>query len=216
MAQVVQLRDYAMDKNRATQPAERTREWLERVVRTTPGLTYESWGRKAGIASTSITRFLKHGTPLPKATTLAKLAEAVGLPPPDGMWTADPRALVDVPVITAAIWRIGGRDRAVKAAIELTRAVARHANCVAVRITTTSGILAGVLPGDLVLCDPDAAVVDGDLVVVALHDGDAGAYRVQGTALVPATVEPLPQLHMASESIIGLAVQVQRDIQRKL
>lgn len=109
--------------------------------------------------------------------------------------------LVDILVIAPEIFRSGGLERAVKVAVEVTRAPAKFAGCVAVRITTSSGILAGILPEDL--------------VVVSLETRDAGVYRVQEPWLVPATIEQMPPLRIGDTTVIGVAVQVQRELSRR-
>jgi hypothetical protein len=51
----------------------RLQAWLRRVMASQqPPLSAEAWANKAGVAGTSITRFLRHGYPVPKTSTLAK------------------------------------------------------------------------------------------------------------------------------------------------
>lgn len=217
MADIVRLRPRtAQQPPGDAETIRRLQTWLRRVmVSQRPPLSAEAWANKAGVAGTSITRFLRHGYPVPKTSTLAKLAGAVGLQPPDLMLSSDSRPLVDIPVIVPALFRSGGLERALKAAVEVTRAPAKFAGCVAVRITTGTGILAGVLPGDLVVVDPGTEMEPGDLVVVALDTGDAAVYRLQEPWLVPATVEQVPPLRLSDAHVIGVAVQVQRELPRR-
>ncbi|MBW8268304.1 LexA family protein [Caldovatus aquaticus] len=217
MGEIVRLR--APGGRHVSDDAETVRRlqaWMRRAMANHhPPLSAEAWANKAGVAGTSITRFLKHGYPVPKTSTLAKLAAAIGLQPPDLVLSADARPFIDIPVIVPALFRSGGLERAVRSSVEVTRAPAKFAGCVAVRITTGTGILAGILPGDLVVVDPGTEMEPGDLVVVALDTGDAAVYRVQEPWLVPATVEQVPPLRIGEAHVIGVAVQVQRELPRQ-
>lgn len=216
MAEIVHLQPRAKRPPDDAETIRRLQSWLRRVMTSqSPPLSAEAWANKAGVAGTSITRFLKHGYPVPKTSTLAKLAAAVGLQPPDVVMSSESNPLVDIPLIAPAIFLRGGLERAVRAAVEVTRAPAKFAGCVAVRITTGTGILAGVLPGDLVVVDPATEMQPGDLVVVALDTGDAAVYRLQEPWLVPATVEQVPPLRLSDAHVIGVAVQVQRELPRR-
>ena len=217
MAEIIRLRPREAQKPSGdAETIRRLQAWMRRVMLSQqPPLSAERWGKAAGVAATSITRFLKHGYPMPSMRTITKLASAVGLPPPDVVMSAVGNPLVDIPIIAPEIFRSGGLERAVKVAVEVTRAPAKFAGCVAVRITTGSGILAGILPGDLVVVDPAATMQPGDLVVVSLDTGDAGVYRVQEPWLVPATIEQVPPLRLEDATVIGVAVQVQRELPRQ-
>jgi hypothetical protein len=44
----------------------RVEEWLRRT-QAQSGMSFSAWADKAGVADTSVTRFLKHGQPIPHA-----------------------------------------------------------------------------------------------------------------------------------------------------
>lgn len=97
-------------------------------------------------------------------------------------------------------------------ATNTTRAPAKYAECVAFMVTVDTASLAGVLVGDLVICDWQAVPADNDLVGVALPDGKAGVYRVRGDWLEPQAAGNLPALRKADATIIGVARQIQREL----
>jgi hypothetical protein len=191
--------------------SERIAEWLKNVMRSqTPPLSAEQWGRMAGVTPTTITRFIKDGYPIPKQTTLAALARAVGLQPPHLALAVG--ELVDVPVILSHVWRVGGEGRAVREAAEFTRTSSRFAGCAAVRITTDTASLAGILPGDLVIFDSKRSPQPGELVVVALDTGEAAVFECQAPWLVARAPGMHTPMLMKAAHIMGVAVQVQRDL----
>jgi SOS-response transcriptional repressor LexA len=191
--------------------AERIATWLRNTMRgQDPPLSAERWARMAGISPTSITRFLKVGFPVPKQTTVAALAKALALPPP----TMQSRALnfVDVPVVSPQLWREQGQQQAMIEATKQTTTSARHANCAAVIVTTSSAVLAGVLPGDVVVFDPKREPQAGELVIVALDTGTAIVLEWQPPWMVfrePGVRSPVA---IDGAMIMGVAVQVQRDL----
>jgi len=205
--------DTRADNHSGAQEAEARRigEWLRHVMLNhRPPLSAEQWARSAGVSPTTITRFLKDGRPVPKQTTVAALAKAVRLPPPN-LRVSD-ASFIDLPVVNPAIWAGSGEERARMAAVEHTTALSRFAGCSAARVTTQTGVLAGVLPGDLVIFDPRRTPKAGELVVVALDTGDAAVMEWQPPWLAsraPGMNTPMP---IEGAHIMGVAVQVHRDL----
>ena len=184
--------------------------WLRRAA-AQRDISFEQWGRKAGIAPTTITRFLRDGRPVPKATTLAALANAIGEHPPE-LGTMTRTGMVEVPVIIARMAILKGMAVAMASSVEATRTAARFAHCAAVRISADTAALAGVLVGDLVVFDPAAVPQPGSLVVVELSDGGVGCFRFQPPWLLPATTGHAVPLPVDGAAMLGVAVQVQRDL----
>lgn len=190
--------------------AVRIANWLRRTA-AAADLTYEEWARKADVSGTTITRFLGHGKPVPKATTLAKLAIAAGLPPPDiGVETIP--GLVDIPLILPRVARIRGVEFAMSEAVETTRVPSRYAHCAAAKATADTASLAGVLVGDLVVFDPKREPKDGDLVLVEFEDGTAGCLQVSGGWLMPRAIGMTKPTPREQAFVLGVAVQIQRDL----
>lgn len=76
--------------------------WLRRTqVRV--GLSYSAWARAAGLADTTLTRFLRHGAPTPRMKTLEALARYAGVQPPHVALSAELQPFVDIPVILGSI-----------------------------------------------------------------------------------------------------------------
>lgn len=178
-------------------------------------ISAETWAKQAGIASTSITRFLKHGYPVPKTATLQRLAFAVNITPPGEALLRSVQSLVDVPILLPHVLVQSGKQVAMDGAVEWTRVPAKFANTYGVRINTPYAVLAGILPNDLVLVDDALEIRPGDLVAVALPGGDVGALKVQPPYLVHAGTEPGPApILQADANVLGVIVQVQREIAR--
>jgi hypothetical protein len=207
MNNVVQLPRYPKGAEAA-----RISQWLRNVLASqSPKLTAERWGKRAGVSPTTITKFLNHSYPVPKQTTIAALAKAAGLPPPV-LHVSEVAGFVDVPLILPQLWKLQGEVGAKMAAVEFTQVPARLGHCSAVRIETETATLSGVLPGDVVIFDPKRKPAAGELVVVAMNDGRAGVYMFEAPYLLPRTATMEPPLPAAGAHIMGVAMQVQRDL----
>ncbi len=192
--------------------AERVRGWLMGVSKA-KGMRPGRLATEAGIAPSTLTRFMNGGTDqLPKLETLELIARVAGVPSPAQLLTLDAQPFVDVPVVLPAIFRKAGEAEARMRAADTTRAPARFGMCVAVRVTADTGALAGVLLGDTVLVDPHRQPRLNDLVVVALDTGAAGVYRMAGPLLIPQGIGNLPSLPASESCVMGVAVQVQRNL----
>lgn len=210
------------NQSRMTQPrratagshVRRLQAWLRHVIQSQdPPITAEAWARAAGVAATGITRFLKHGAPVPKLSTVVCLARALNLPAPDDLLSAVPGHLVDIPVISGSIWRIAGRERAEMEATEFTRAPRHYAGCIALRVNTDHGLLMGVVHGDLVLVDAAQVPDPGSLVCHVSDGGDVSVLRFEPPYLRGG--DPgRPTLHLAENDVglVGTVLQLQRDL----
>lgn len=186
--------------------------WLARWMRQTMNgkeLSAEAWARKAGIAGTTLTRFL--GNPLtvgpPSTRTLAKLAAAVHEPFPA------PRSkhgrMVAIPVLSATMMSSGcPMDQAVMGEIEVP---ARFSHCLAMVCDLPTGGMSGILPGDTLVYDPDGEEKDGALLVALWPNGKCGPLRVIGDTLREEA--PGAATHSrATVAVMGLLVHMTRDL----
>lgn len=208
-------RSTAAKPNAEAENAQAIRLWLQRIQARGDGAGRFSWERlcrKADTSPTNITRFLKDGVTVPRLSTLAKIADAAGVPLPGQAMTSDIQPLVDVPIILPHIFRTAGLQVAIMSSLDAVRSPSRFAHCVAVKVTADTGSLAGVLLGDVVIVDPYNDPTDNALVVVALDTGLSGIYRVQGEWLVPQAAGNLPSLRLAESHVMGVARQVQREL----
>ncbi len=207
-ADIVDLADH-----RPTAPgieSEKVDTWLRQVLARS-GHSADRLARIAGCSPTTVTRFLRHGYPIPKLGTLTKLAQAAGLPPPD-LLVSDTQPFVDVPIVLPILAVTRGLREAILHSVQTTRAPQKFRHCIGVKITADTGSAAGVLLGDLVLCDPHQKPRDNDLVVLALDTGLAGVYRLQGDWLVAPGGGNHPSHPLAGAFILGVARQVQREL----
>ena len=213
---------------RAQAPNVRTvlHRWMNGVL-ADRGWSAAAWARVAGIAPTSLTRFLRDPdrASVPGAETIGKLAWAAGSEPrllggtaPDPVShvplvsVAEARAALSGPPADVRTWleavRHDGRPRIVVDAGTSRRAVA-------LRVTSRHMNAAGILPGDNVVVEPVDARPPrpGDLVLVL--DGDhACAYRWHAPLLVPASSDPdcAAPIEIAGAHIIGMVTFVSRAV----
>lgn len=182
--------------------------WLLRTSRA-HNISIERWGNMSGVSPTGLTRFLRDGYPVPKATTLAKLAAAIGERAAE---LAMSNGLARILVIDGRIAREQGMRAAMDQAAETTQVPEAFASCMAVRIPGDRSVLAGVLPGDLVVFDPCDLGQGDDLVLALLEDGEAVLLRRAGPLLIPQGHRERTAIEAEAVQVLGRAVQVQRDL----
>lgn len=191
----------------------RLQAWLRRAMSMqSPPISAEAWGTRAGVSPTAITRFLKHGYPVPKTSTLARLADALGLPAPDAALYARAPEMVEIPVILGAIWRQNGLQTAMEHSVDVTTAPRAHAGTVAIRVNTDHGALLGVLRGDLVLVRPNEMPRSGQLAVVVNEAGEVSVLRCEPPVLRAAAIGSHHEVPDNDPGILGVVVQLQRDL----
>jgi hypothetical protein len=95
-------------------------------------------------------------------------------------------------------------------AVEQTRAPVKYEGCGAFRLTVDTGSRLGFNVGDIVIVDPRRVATDGSTVVVCLPDGGCGVAMHQGRALISCGTAAAD---MEGASILGVAVQMQRDLE---
>ncbi|MBF0345713.1 MAG: repressor LexA [Nitrospirae bacterium] len=137
--------------------------------------------------------------------------------------TAKRRALQVVVPTSATLFPIIGRVRAgqpilavedIEDYVAVDRGIFKTENGFVLRVVGNSMIEAGILPGDLVLIDPDRGVQDGDIAIVLLgEEATLKRFYRQGeyVRLVPENSEMEPIVVSASEvRLVGRAVGVIR------
>lgn len=174
-------------------------------------ISFSAWARKAGVSDTSVTRFLRHGSPVPRLATLDALARAAGVPSPHATGlSSDTSPYVDIPVMNPRIAAVGGWDAARMRAVEQTRAPAKYVDCGAFKVTVDTGSRMGFNVGDTIIVDPRRVPRDGSTVVVCLADGSCGVMLHQGGSLISVGAD---QVCTDDASILGVAVLMQRELE---
>jgi len=162
----------------------------------------EEWANKAGIASTSITRFLKHGKPVPSSITVGRLADVANSSPVFG-------SIAHVPLKrTVEVLYGRGRNRSMK---EIPSPV----SCTfAAYLTDDTGLGLGWQGGDLLFIDANVVKAPDD--VVAFHlEGEVSVGRVIGDMLVYAEPSISPTPVKSAGECLGVVVGTFREVARK-
>jgi hypothetical protein len=184
-------------------------DWLV-ATREGHDLSWERWADLAGTSGTNITRFLKHGRPVPKLGTLYALADAVGAARPSFGATLRMGKPIDrVPVIAISVLQLRGWEQAMLQAVDFREVSPNFAETIAFKVTADTARFDGILPGDFVICartDPQP----GQQVAVAEGEGCA-VYRWHPPHLIPAT-PGAPPIPCDSRMVLGVVRQVQRDV----
>lgn len=144
------------------------RAWLREILEKS-GETPTELARRAGVHSTTLTRFLSRpDAPTLSSTTVAKIAHAAGAVTPGPAGAPPPvvtaRGLSDndaVPYV--ANDQQNARDQAIQ------RLIAGRNSANAWVLRTDALVLAGYLPGDVVIVDLGATPVAGDVVCAQIY-----------------------------------------------
>lgn len=162
-------------------------DWMRDVMERTE-MSGHAWAVKAGLSPSTISRFLKDPvhTPMPSTSTLAKLAAAVGEPPPElhdkviePAPEIAPRLLPrDVPVYGVAQGGQGGSFAMNGETVDFVRrppGIEKARGVFGIFVVGTS-MSPRFEPGDLLYLHPDRPAQIGCDVVVELHgkNGDPG------------------------------------------
>ena len=168
----------------------------------------EDWARLADTSPTNITRFLSKGTHMPSSRVLDALADAANSVPPLG-----PKPGV---VVQSIPFRRGGKmsDERFHTVTELS------SKAFAVTLETDSMSLGGMLPGDILICEPEDVVIPRHGLIVVFEDEKNGlegdpvlsAGKYYPPYIMPASSnsehKPVPTDNCA---ITGVVVQQTRD-----
>jgi hypothetical protein len=192
-------------------PEARIAAWLQQH-RAAHDLSWERWATLAGTSSTNITRFLKHGTPVPKLRTIQALAAAIGVACPE--FNARPVIvpLERVPVLLpSSVLRVGWKA-AMEQATEWQAVSHAGADTAAFRVTEPA-FLHAVLAGDTVIVEPRDPQ-PGDLVAVATGTDGCAIYACAPGLLMPGVPGQTTPVPIGSLMVLGVVVEVQRSLKR--
>lgn len=166
------------------------RAWVEQALAKT-GETASGLARKAGLATTTLTRFLADdGSPMLGLRSIAKIAHAAGMPPPFALPAgAAPGGLGES---EATRYQPTPRSPLADALAALTQG---HNATDPWKICTRALEQRGVLPGDIVLVDLNARPDSGALVCAQVYEWSKGTaetvFRVyEPPYLVAAAADP--------------------------
>lgn len=146
------------------------RAWVERALEKT-GETPSALARRAGLATTTLTRFLNDpNSPMLGLRSLAKIAHVAGIEAPIGVGKADqqqgmsePEATPYLPTpetpLAAAIAALLGRRNAADPWLLTTRAIEQR----------------GYMPGDVVIVDLNAKPESGSVVCAQVYEWAKGS-----------------------------------------
>jgi transcriptional regulator with XRE-family HTH domain len=184
--------------------------WMRRVMEQ-HDLSSLAWASKAGVADTSISRFLKHGSPIPKRATLAKLAGAVGLPIPQ--FDAVPMETVTIPIVLGSVVFHRGLSEARMSSVESTLVTPQYKDAVAATVTADTAAGRGIHLRDLLVIDTARRPQQGNMVAVAFSDGTVGAMEWQMPFLLPrGGTLPVRRADDPLLKIIGVCVELKRSL----
>ena len=167
-----QLQDDPRDQVQAN-----TREWIKKVLERR-GWTPNRLAKEAGVSPATIFRALNDDRFVTSTTTLEKIAAAAGVPSPmqSGTGFAEPDGITLV-------------------ASQLPAILTPVLNQVPWELRTRAAELAGYLPGDVLLVDPDVAPASGDLVCAQVYNFQNGTaetvFRIfEPPYLIARTMDP--------------------------
>lgn len=166
------------------------KDWLNAILERT-GETPSALARRAGLATTTLTRFLSDPhAPMLGLRSIAKITHVTGVPLSGVPLTGEPPP--GMPAAEAEPFRVDQADEAMR-------------NAIAALISTRTGMeawvvqnnaleLAGVLKGDVLIVDTRSPPASGDIVRVELRPGKQAAaetaFRLwQPPYLMPATID---------------------------
>lgn len=188
--------------------------WLQ-DTRQAHDISWERWAALAQTSATNITRFLKHGRPVPKLSTLYALADALGETRPSfGAPFRIATAVDRVPVLAISCIIAGGMEEAMQQAVEFRDVANAPSNAIAVEVTVDTASHHAILPGDVVILSRDEPK-PGDLVAVVEGRDGCGIYLYQPPLLLPAAPGRTTPVPIGERMILGVVRQVQRDLPRR-
>jgi hypothetical protein len=219
-----------MAKHHETEARERLLSWINGTL-TARGWKAYNWTLKAGLADTSLTRFLNRPStaPLPSATTIVALAQAADsnpiLLPEKKIALGRNIPLLDGKLLTLMVSCPHPLDtRTVAEEIgQLTDrrvSVVAHAasdQAFAVEVETRSMNAAGILPGDHLIVEPTALCPPrlGDTVVVLTPEGRVQPMRYQTPWLVCVSTDPeCGSVLLENTAVHGVVTAMSRPLKR--
>jgi SOS-response transcriptional repressor LexA len=182
---------------------ERIAAWMHRVMKTN-NWSAEEWARKAKTSPTNLTRFLSSGTTTTSGKTLIKLATAAKSTPPLG-----PERLTDITEVPHYGDFMG---KVIKGTFAVHGNVSTKA--FAVEAQSDSLSLGGILPGDILVCEPESVLPQKTGALIAyLLDEEICVAKFFPPYLMPQSSNPMHEPVAANDvEIIGTVVNQVRDL----
>lgn len=195
------------------------RSWLRRVMEEN-GWSAAKWANKAGTSPTNITRFLNGSAKsVPSTTTIAKLARVAGYGPEYLDWNKETlEKTVLVPLLTLdkiAEFKAGTLDlESLTTCIIAVDLRYKTSQMIAIKLTTDTYNAEGIFAGDTVVCvsEKEQPYINGARVVAKTDEGGVGVYGYNPPYLTTQSNSGLGPQKLASATIIGTAIKVQRDL----
>ncbi len=182
------------------------RVWMRQVLEE-KGWTAAEWARAANTSATNITRVLSPGSDIvPSSATVAKLAAAAGSQPNLGAYQRI--AGRSVALLQWGHWDLEMPEGRVISPVELSE------GAFAVSVDSTAMNAAGIMPGDILICEPPSASW-GNLMgetVVGSHDDTPVLGRVLGEWLMPLSSDRHDPLPIGDVQIRGVVVYSMRRV----
>jgi transcriptional regulator with XRE-family HTH domain len=152
-----------------------------------------SWlAERADVSISSLSLLTRGIVKSPRVDTLRKIADALGVEPGilAGMpnWYSGANAIegaLFVPVVRLPVKRDGGRQHEVGPMIPVPRSLLVGRDRLLATVVDGGGMSPHIVIGDLVIFDPDAAPVDGDVVLVYHRDVTLAGWYVEHRPFPP-------------------------------
>jgi len=175
--------------------------WMREVLDRN-GWTAKDWATRAHTSPTTITRFLGQQRYIPSGRTLNKLASAANSVPPIGKQ-------VSVNIYEIPLMRVIEMDPAKlekDGVVVTTHEVSSEAICVVLDHDTMT--LAGMLPGDELVCEPLGKKQPRTNAIIAYYDGGVCAGRFFAPFIIPASSNAAHKpVSVSNVHVIGKVVQ---------
>tara|TARA_R100000700_G_scaffold8515_1_gene12420 strand:+ start:1781 stop:2374 length:594 start_codon:yes stop_codon:yes gene_type:complete len=188
---------------------EQVAQWMESVLKMN-NWTAQDWAKKAQTSPTNITRFLSKRAHLPNSATIFSLAEAAKSNP--NVFSND-QYCVSIPIVTA-------KDKNMAEVRKLMPHGSYNVNvdvsaeAFTVTLDTDSMTLAGLLPGDRLICEPEQSLPRRHGHIIVYRDGktiSAGKYLPPYVMPHSSNAERQP-IDVDSVDVMGIVVQSIRDL----
>ena len=159
------------------EPNELIRQWMLDTIRE-KDISAEQWARKAGVAPTTITQFLKEGHGyLPSTTTMIKLAKAVG----STITFTSPTENKGTKLVPVYEGAKGWKEKRMTSQVSIPLT---ESGAYAITLEAGSKINGGMMPGDRLICIPVHGSPPSGQIVAAIVSGIIGVYHYYAPLLI--------------------------------
>ena len=193
------------------------RAWMREVL-AAKDWTPAHWAGVAGTSPTNITRFLKDGIHVPSTRTLAKLSNACGSWPQIGpQFERVKPAERRVPhwsereAVAVLLHEADPPEQPKKKAVSTMIPVSEGA--FAVTVSSRAMELRGIVPGDILICEPVAIQKpkEGGVVLYATNEKEKLEIGVwQDPWIIHHTSEAMPAIKSVDATIVAVALDLRR------